>query len=488
MSCSFSCLATSSCGNIHKVPPGAVLAPFVTVGFEGAGEVITVGNQSSKDGRAFIKSFEYGVSDGAGTRIEILDEEGGKLKTFVDRLSKSVCNAPDDYKMFIDFGWVITHCDGSKTVDRASDYGNRILFLPIQVESNFDAGKFRHVITGVDFQDRIAENRIEKNYGTEDNKMTLKEALRRMFRDNCPSVEIRFERKDGSTWDFKNSDGGPEGPRAVWKTDQQNAMASARKWLERVSTSSSKGILLQWKPDEPKPTLIFLEDPNPAPGENFPPCDRSIGTYIVNGSDCSPVLGFSAKFNWVLGANAGSGGNLGGGSSGNHAKFQGREGSRIEKVGTQSHAPIDENENMYRPQDQSASKGVKANAAHEAAVRFREIPSSIEADLKLVGDPALAYPLGGVGIIAKTAALVVINPFFIRGGSQCDWVAKPPCNELLSNKNWLIMGMNHQIREGSYVTTLKLRLDAPNADIEPDMPLGGSGTVTFRNARPGEGI
>ena len=37
------------------------------------------------------------------------------------------------------------------------------------------------------------------------------------------------------------------------------------------------------------------------------------------------------------------------------------------------------------------------------------------------------------------------------------------CNELLTNKGWWILGADHQIREGRYVTTIKLALPAPGA-------------------------
>jgi hypothetical protein len=489
-SCEFDCLAQYQCGQVEQLPPGAIYGPWVQIGLSGEGTNITVGNHSSPpDNHACIKSFEYGFSEGAGMKVEIYDEEGSRLSTFVNRISKTVCQAPNDYKLTVNFGWITVDCNGNTNIISTQNFGNTLYFLPLKIEVAFENGKIKYTIEGTDLQDRISETRVENARGTEDARVDLKTAIRELFADSCPKIDdIRFtdaehpDAPDG--WHFKNSDGGPNGPRAVWTTDQQNAMATTRKWISPLLTENDKGVILQWKQDEDHPVLVLLEDPNPAPDENESCCENSIGTYIVNGGNCTPVLGFTPQINWALSSNAGSGGQQAGGASANNQQQVGRPDSNIERVGTQTQWPVNQNDNMWRPQDLIVHRAQEANAAHEAANRFREVPQSINAELKLMGDPSLAFPLGGSGLVGKSVSLVVINPFYIQ---ECEWIAQPPCNEMLSNKRWMIMGANHQIREGSYTTTLKLFLAVPNVDLEPGTPLGGPGCgrLTFDNDRSG---
>lgn len=355
------------------------------------------------------------------------------------------------------------------------------------VDVDYQGAKIKYTIEGTDLQSRVAENRVEEAQGTEDNKKPLKEALTDLFAESCPPIEdVRFEKADGTSWDFKNSDGGPGGPAAVWTSDQQNSLATGRKWIDRLTTKDDKGMIFQWKPNEVFPTLVILEDPNPGPNENSPCCARNRGTYIVNGGNCSSVLGFSPKINWTLQNNAGAGGGLGG-ADGEGFKAEGREDSKNEKVGTQTGFPVPQNEIMWRPPGNIGEDGGKAVGANEAATRFREVPQSITAELKLVGDPKLAFPLGGVGrkgegLVGRTVSIVAFNPFYLAGRQGCEWLAKPPCNEILTNRNWQVMGANHQIKEGSYITTLKLMLAVPGVDVESGLTLGaGCGSVGFEN-------
>jgi hypothetical protein len=82
--------------------------------------------------------------------------------------------------------------------------------------------------------------------------------------------------------------------------------------------------------------------------------------------------------------------------------------------------------------------------------------------------------------------IIALNPFYRVGqGSECkdDWTASPPCNGLLSNRNWLILGVSHQIKEGSFTTSFKLILSAPGFSFSKDVPyLGG---VDPRSGQPG---
>jgi hypothetical protein len=104
----------------------------------------------------------------------------------------------------------------------------------------------------------------------------------------------------------------------------------------------------------------------------------------------------------------------------------------------------------------------------------------IEATLRVQGDPSswLCSPISGMG---RCVGIVFINPYFlVHGATTLDcpvWAANDPdnpdtvfksiCNELLTNKGWFVMGVDHQIKDGNYTTELRLRLVAPGAEINP---------------------
>lgn len=488
MSCDVECLATYACNTNPELPlDGAVFAPYVKLGFGGEGREITVGNLSSApDHHAVIKSFEWGYTQGYGGKIEIFDEEGSNFKKAIERLNKTIALSPTDHaSVFVEWGWIITDCYGNTRMNITSQYGGIHYGMAKSISVAYEQGKIKYVLEIGDMHDRIAENRIEKNEGREDSKKPLKQAIRDLFRNNRPSItDVKFIRQDGSPWCFNESDGGCEGPYSVWPADQQNALATVRKWIAPLTTDQGKGIVIFADPKIPESSVIFMEDPQPGPGEIVNCCDHNLGTYIVNGGKCSPVLSFSPTINWSLQSNAGSGGNAAGGMDGGTVKQTGRQGANVERVGIQASIAPDGHANMWRPQPQIVPKAQDANAAHEFAVRLFETPSSISAELKIIGDPSLSTPIGPNGFVTKNISIVVINPYHIVGGADaCEWLAQPICNETLSNKNWRIESVNHQIKEGSYVTILKVVLDVPNEALPPGTPLGGAGcgTQTFDN-------
>lgn len=482
MGCTFECLSTYACREPFRPYRDAVLAPYVSIGFGGDFREITVGNDSSSpDNHAVIKSMEYGISEGNGVKIEIVDEEGGKFKRVVDRLNKSLAladNAAD--RMFLEFGWIKQDCQGNITKDLTTYYGGLLSFILMTIEMNFEGNKIRYTITGQDMVDRIAENRIEKNEGREDHKKNLKKAITDVFKNNYPRIKrVRFIKADETGWSFKNSDGGEEGPFSVWTADQQNALALSRKWIAPVTTKDERGIIICTDPTDPD-SIVFLEDPKDGPNENSNCCEDNVGTFIVNGGNCSDVISFSPSVKWTFANNDGSGGGSGAGVSGGNVKNEGEKGSKKEKVGVQSQVISNQNDNMWRPNDQIIPKAQDANASHSNAVRIIETRQPIEAELKILGNPFFAHPLGGAErFLWKKVSIVVINPFYMIGDGECEWLAAPPCNDILSNKAWFIKGVNHQIREGSYVTILKVSLVAPGSDGEPGEPLGGPGCGNY---------
>jgi hypothetical protein len=505
-----SCQEKYGCGSI-KLPfeknEGYSYAPFVELKFILNGELLTVGNNSrpGKGNTAVIKSMQYGASEGMGVSIEIIDEEGGNFTKSFESINKGLGDIKDDIKNFeLDFGWIVTKDCGSENYEKISvkNSGNGpqtgISILPIRMNVVYEGGMIKYTLEAQDMMSRVWETRLECNIGKDDHKITLKEAIRILAKTGqSPRFHVDFLKSDYlSRWDFKkdgdaNKKG--EGPLGVWSTNQQNKLDTIRNWIKGYVTEAGKGIVFQYmtkdeyifhtgRPDfDEEAVLILLEDPGPdecKPIIDF--CsmggDFHLGTYIVNGGNKSPVSSFNPSVNWTFSPNSCNGGGAAP-DSGEGAKPDGKKkcgagGEEIQKdcggvmVANVPHSSSEGNSSR-------ASDDVEANAAHQKANAFREFFSPIEAELKIIGDPSYVFP---TFFMTKTISLIVINPYHLRstGEQGCpDWLAEPVCNSVFSNKNWMIMGVDHQINPGSYYTTLKLKLPAPGWDLPPDAPLGG---------------
>lgn len=464
MSCNVICLPQYQCGDLQKVKPnsGAVYAPFVTVTLGG---MITVGNNSfpGEPNTACIKSFEYGGSTGEGCTVEIIDESGNSFARYFEKINKDLCQATADYGMEVDFGWISRSADG--TITKLGIPNGPIYFLPKGIESTYEGGVIKYTIKGEDLMSHLGESRVQVPVGTESNKVRLMPAVRRMFSRNCPPINnIRYLRRSGENlteWRFKNSDGGPEGPMGVWPGDQQSPVSAARKWFNSLTTDRGKGFYTVWNAGKPEPELWLFEDPRPYCDETTADGRNCVGTYIVNGGDCSPVISFSPKAEWVFSAELGSGGNLGGATSARTIKMRPLPGRPCNAdpnkpgAGTTTQFASPQNDINWRPPDQVTAKMQQAMAVHELAAQYPELSAPMEGELKIHGDPRFVHSAQWRGSVVS---IIVINPFHIfAGGSYNEWIAGPMCNPIYSDKAWDIEGVNHQISEGSYTTTLKVK-------------------------------
>lgn len=188
--------------------------------------------------------------------------------------------------------------------------------------------------------------------------------------------------------------------------------------------------------------------------------------------NCSPVIAFTPVARWTYAYMHANSGGAGGPLSSKTIKNQPILGNPEEPCGgVQVTNPVDPSrKNVLAPSTVSEDKEFVERKNGKA-----NKPSyGMEAELRIRGDPYLAGVLTTFG---KTIALTVINPFHIRGGSTCgDWLAKPGCNPVYSSKAWLIVGVEHSIKEGSYVTNIKLALTVPGSDIDPNDTFGGDGS------------
>jgi hypothetical protein len=438
-----------------------MVSPFVIVNFvDKAQEIfqITVGNESapSYGHEAVVKSFDFGGSDGLNVDVEILDEQGGAFSLFTDHLVKCLTKRNNDIQMQVQWGWSVSNCDGSFA--RVSS--PRVFCIPLNMEINFEGGKVKYKVTAKDYMNLIFGEREDKVFGVDDGKMKLAEAVKKMFQADEPSMQVFFKGD----------------PKSVWAGENQHRLGAAQKWIENFVTENDQGSVPAYDYTSQDPTVIWWEGVKKKNCEPTTECNNSIGTFIVNGGNCSNVISFQPNLNWPAALlSAGRGGNSGSAASGQAIKKK-PPCPLFGSVGIAQNIPLSQPAwDVYGSKNAiwKSSAGQDANGA--AAQDLLPHLAAIKAELKIQGDPRLC---GALKMIDAHCSVVVINPFHLKGGGDScgDWIASPGCNAILSNKNWRIMGVAHSMREGSYTTTLSLALETPGKDLVSGTPLGGDGT------------
>lgn len=302
------------------------------------------------------------------------------------------------------------------------------------------------------------------------------------------------------------------GPLGVWDTCGLNPMAAIQSWLMRGVRAHSafperqgKGLTINYDStarDGQAGCEEAGDDPNKVAhgkviiwGNAFPTCqaentifgDRLKALYIVNGGTCSPVYSFTPNIKWNFTAAMSAGGTT---TPGSGQQQTARENIRFNNCAIFGEGPrgqmVTHNDNMNNFGQQAGRETILSAAEH---LRANYLHNSIEAELKVQGDPArwLCSPVFGYG---RTVAILMINPFFLKDPNPDDEKDCPQfdnslenirvlgtgeeqtlieynskCNEVLSNRNWFIKGADHQIRDGSYITTLKVFLLNPGSDF-----------------------
>jgi len=485
--CLAGCVSNYLCGKLNS---GGIageqadsFAPWVSVTLGEGADKITVGNESytGDPNTACVKSFEVGWIDSPSASIEIIDEAGGSLGAVMDSLRKCVKFQGPGSTINFQFGWVITTCEGfSKPISSL-----KFTSIAEQLEVIYSEGKIRYKITTAGVN-AIDENmRKDKIQGEDDKPIDIEKAIAALCAED-PPIKVRYAeiQPDGELKDIKFKWARlKDPPKASWQSDNQNRMSVISKWLTpfRIQDGQcDKGIIILWAPTS-HDELIILKDPSIGPGEPAK-CNNTVGTYIVNGGKCSPVISFNPTVNII---NALQTSSAGGGTSGatktdsNFAedkKCKPSDGKQGDDVGTQLTSTISQQAHDSYGTDVAYEESLRSEIAHHKASKATSITGKeVTADLTFLGDPS---PIYCQIIPGRTVSIVVINPFHIKEGkNSCgEWLAKPGCNNIFSNKNYMISGVNHSISAGSYTTTLKVYLAAPNVTLSPDEPLGGSGS------------
>lgn len=471
----------SGCGGIVLPLDYEVLAPYVIAKFQGGnGATITVGNNSTQGvadaGTAVIKSFSYGLSDGYDGKIEILDEQGGSFQEALDSLIKCVdkSSAPDS-KIIVEFGWIASDCNGNDVKISSPE----ICLMPIHVDVNFNEGRVKYMLHCTSVVQAVFVAKEAKQFGSDGNLMTIKQAIKELFeKTGEPVLKARFLRKnsDGSIGNEQEWEIEKDIP-TKWEANHQNKLQIAMEWFESIKTDTGKGIHPTVGNDNCN-EIIFWEDVLPACNEKRDCSKFSLGTFIVNGGACSSVVSFNPTINWIAGVPKLNTGNVsGGGISGETVERKKecvQEGD--ERTGTSTNAPVPNTcEEAY---GKDAKKEIVQN--QNAHAKANSINTSgmqpITAELRIQGNPGNQF-VNIKRIVGSTVAIIVVNPYHIlEKDSSCgDWTAKPGCNSILSNRSWMVKGVGHEIKEGSYTTTLNLFLATPGIDISPNAGLGGDG-------------
>jgi hypothetical protein len=115
----------------------------------------------------------------------------------------------------------------------------------------------------------------------------------------------------------------------------------------------------------------------------------------------------------------------------------------------------------------------------------------IEAELVVLGDEKIVKPSL---CLFRNIHIVFINPYFIfEPGPEddldeevdCgDWLSRPACNPVLSNKAWLVRNITHRIQDGKFTTSFSVYLAAPGVELDDGTALGGGGSCGWT---PGSG-
>lgn len=287
--------------------------------------------------------------------------------------------------------------------------------------------------------------------------------------DELSLFKAPFQQSLGGVQEWKFDDGSKLGcghPQSLISQGQDPIDVAMRNLSEKRTEAGNGFIVGSDNRLFQQPIIIFWESPLPGcQGDSTNPL--YLGTYIVGGGKYSPVISFrpNIKFNT---AHTFEGGNSSGMSAENipldHPCSVVGEGQR-------SHLPISDQALTINNKD----AGKKVAEAHQANARSQLSGfQAITAELTVQGEPRAYDPMWLCG---HRIVLIVCNPYYIKHYDDgCgNWLVNPSrvANELLTNENWFIYGVDHQIKDGQFTTTYKIMLYTPSVTLDKSAPFGG---------------
>lgn len=495
MNCLSGCVKNYNLNGIRKPINTTILMPWVKIWIDGEqteNTGISVGNFSSSRSKACIKSFQYGMSTGIGVLVEVVDEEGGDFSRFFNKILRGNSEVKEKYKLKFKFGWAGSNCESSSgatllggglasvldesTVEVSSPKDGLNTNKPTMstthtmmihnISCDVSHGAFKYSIEASDLLTHNYATKSMKVYGTDKERVYLTDAIKSAL--NEIGVTAKFTQLEGGVSKdlkfSKISDGDEtKGPKGVWSINGTDPISSCRDWLNSYSSQKGKGIICYFEPAA-TPTLVFQEI-------GFPLCneivskDFNFGTYIIGG-ECSPVLSFTpnikydigtAQFNTVVlspGQGQGQSAVVAGPKACDNQKVPSKNQGTAVPIVTSS---TDKN-NFKDAVGNNVARNVQRN---HFANRFTP---PFQAEMRVQGDPSYDAPLWCKPPF--NVSVVFLNPFRIGSGSTslygtaigsgCQWLANTTCNQELSSSTWFITGVSHEIKEGSFTTTLRL--------------------------------
>jgi len=481
--------ASKTCSPLRNGVDLQSATPFVKLKILAGKRTITVGNNSDPPfNYAAINSFKFSATNGnggGGTIMDLVisDEAGGKF----DEFYKSMVTVLDygekgtfgfTKKAEVTWGWMgwmdSSYDNKPVVLSSVTNHGSLHEFDVAYVNGLM---KFELKIMAIN--EITDESTTDTIYGTDENPLHLKEAIRKLCGQYGCSVKFLKSAEPEEEWKF---DLIPEGPVGPWRPSSTNLIQAITNWVAQFTTESGDGIYPMFDSSGPvinENKLILWEN-------SFDNCNKihrgcnnnNLGTYIVNGGKHSPVIEFSPKIGAVfayIGESGGTTSTVKEDTEDQNGAEDCNMGDAAEKrkigAGFPLYNVITDNAIRHYGTGQVLGKTQSALVKNVAANSFK---AAVQADLKIIGDPGLGhmYLLKG-----KNVTIVVNNPFhYSNEGADSttgEWLQAEPCNSYLSSKSWQIMGISHEIQEGSYTTTLGVRLPLPGSDINANLPLGG---------------
>ena len=474
VNCLAGCIKDYMSGTIFSSIPDGLesenFSPIIKADIINSGIGITVGNKSYpyRKNNAIIKSIRFGFVDGMEGSIEIIDQEGDAFSLFMDYLLK--CPKESEMKRSIisfQLGWTYTKCNNPFAK-------NNIVYSPIiesriqKASSSISNGVIRF---NIDFatEDKILQNfRENKIFGEETGgkKMKLNDAINQLAAIE-PALIVRYARynesgeliylPEGHKWSPVTD------PKTSWQADNLDRYSVIQKWIEPFTVNNGngeKGVLLIHSLRRPN-EIIILEDPANA-NDDQEIEKRTLGTFIVNGGNCSGVLEFNPNVDFTAPMpSEGRGGSTDPTSSRNEIKEKENK-NNLDNMGSQQTIVVSQQavsilgKEASKTTNKSQNKHSKANEAID--INFRPISG---AELKIVGTTDKRFYTSLMK--GKYLAIVVISPFYIqeRNNDCGDFLKNSSCHPVFSSKEWTITGVEHSVQEGSFVTTLKVDLLNP---------------------------
>lgn len=483
--CLAGCVSDYYCGGLRRIIDAEVVGPWVRIRIFGNNNTeITVGNESGpkisggidRGHTACISNFQYGNTDGAGIRVEIVDEEGGSFEQFFNNIIKDMKDTNNNYKIEASWGWVGNRCYGETPAVLATT-SRPHYFMITQLNIRFEQ-TMKFIFEGIDLLALTFDSsRNEKTFGSDEHPISLKEAINQLLTTNNPKIPVvKYLNKDTNPRTHDGSDmwTWKDNPMGVWHADQQNMLSVIKKWIRGYTTNNDKGVYLSWDDTSPQPAIVLWED-------GMGKCDtidkecllfRNIGMFIVNGGECSNVISFKEEVHWNLAAVNHRGGFMDNKTS--TRSFKQQDGTECDfndfdeenqgaGLATNNVIPA----HHHRTYGKDSPEKFRLHDSRHSRVATQISHPGMTAQLTIQGDPTLDDP---ILLNFASASIVYINPFHLHNSGQdgCpDWVsnqdagtilASSSCNKIISNHNWIVEGVSHEIQLGAYTTTLKLRL------------------------------